>query len=117
MNQDEPGGKSLWKFNNSLALNSDFFDKIKAHIENTLKNLDKKNVRDNQARSEYLKYEIRTFSIKFSKLLSKNTKNETLLLKKTLKLLELTTNYLDNSEYISCKKKFNLTKEKQTVLE
>ena len=38
------------------------------------KNLDKENIRDHQARWEYLKYEIRTFSNKFSKLLSKNTK-------------------------------------------
>ena len=50
MNQDEARGKSLWKFNNSLALNSDFVDKTKAHIANTQKNLDKENIRDGQAR-------------------------------------------------------------------
>ena len=70
---------------------------MKAHIAKTQKNLDKEEIRDNQARWEYLKYEIRTFSIKFSKLLSKNTKAETLLLEKRLGLLECTTNYLDNS--------------------
>ena len=63
-----------------LALNSHFIDKIKAHIENTLKNLDKENIKDNQPRWEYLKYEITKRSIKFSRLLSKNTKTETLLL-------------------------------------
>ena len=65
-----------------LALNSNFIDKIKAHIANTQKSLDKENIRDDQARWEYLKYEIRKFSIKFSKLLSKNTKTQTLLLEK-----------------------------------
>ena len=89
MNQDEPGGKSLWKFSNSLALNSDFVDKMKAHIANTLKNIDKKNIRDNQARWQYLKDEIRTFSIKFSNLLSKNTKNETLFVKKTPEIIRM----------------------------
>ena len=82
MNQDEGKGKGFWKFNNLLALNSDSVDKIKVHIANTQKSLDKENIRDDQARWEYLKYEIRKFSIKFSKLLSKNTKTQTLLIKK-----------------------------------
>ena len=95
------------KAGNSLALTSDFVDKMKAHIANIQKNLDKENIRDGQARWEYLKCEIKKFSIKFSKLLSKNTKNQTLLLEKKLKLLECTANYLDNSEYITCKSKLD----------
>ena len=54
-NQDDGRGKDLWKFNNSLALNSDFVDKLKAHIANTQKGLDKENIRDDQARWEYSK--------------------------------------------------------------
>ena len=50
MNQDEGKGKGFWKFNNLLALNSDSVDKIKVHIANTQKSLDKENIRDNQAR-------------------------------------------------------------------
>ena len=107
MNQDDAIGKSLWKCNNSLSLNSDFVDKMKGYIANTQENLDKENIRDDQARWEYLKYEIRKFSIKFSKLLSKNTKAQTLLLEKKLKLLECATNYLDHSEYITCKSKLD----------
>ena len=61
MNQDEARGKGLWKFSNSLALNSDIIDKMKAHIANTQKNLDKENVCDKQARWKYLKYKIRKF--------------------------------------------------------
>ena len=106
INQNELRGKVLWKFNNSLALNTDFVDQMKAHIANIQKNLDKEIIRDNQARWEYLKYEIRKFSIKFSKELSKYTKAHTLLLEKIQKSLECTT-YLGNSEYITCKNKLD----------
>ena len=82
---------------------------MKAHIANTQKNLDIENMRDDLvSRWEFLKYEIRKFSIKFLNLLLKNTKTETLLLeKKLLKLLECTANWLDNSECISCKSKLD----------
>ena len=89
MNQDEAREKGLWKFNNSLALNSNFVDKMKAHIGNISKNLDKETIRDSQARWEYLKYEMRKNSIKFSKLLSKNTKTQTLLLEKKTKIIRM----------------------------
>ena len=72
MNQDEAKGKGLWKFNNSLALNSGFVDKMKTHIPNILKSLGKENIRDDQARWEYLYYEIRKFLIRCSKMLPKN---------------------------------------------
>ena len=58
MNQNEARGKGLRKFNNSLTLNSDFVDKMKTHIANIQKKLDKENIRDDQARWEYLKHEI-----------------------------------------------------------
>ena len=48
---------------------------------------------------------IKKLPVKFSKLLSKNAKLKLYCLKKNLKLLECTTNYLDNSEYITCKSK------------
>ena len=63
---------------------------------------------------KYLKYEIRKLAIKFSKLLSKNTKAQTLLLEKKLKLLECTANYLDNSEYVFCKSKLDQFYEEKT---
>ena len=58
---------------------------MKAHIANIQKYLDKEIIRDNQDRWEYLKYENRKFSIKFSKELSKYTKAHTLLLEKIQK--------------------------------
>ena len=76
INQDEVRGKDLWKVNNLLVLNSIFFDKMKAHIANIQKNLGKENIREDQARLEYLKNQIRRFWMKFSKVLSKNTKTQ-----------------------------------------
>ena len=57
---------------------------MKTHIANTQKSVDKENIRNDQAILEYLKYEIRKFSIKLSKLLSKSLKTQTLLLEKKL---------------------------------
>ena len=54
--QDKGRGKGLRKFNNSFALNSDFVDKMKAHIENAQESLNKENTRDDQPRWEYIKY-------------------------------------------------------------
>ena len=50
MNQDEVRRNGLWKLNNSLALNSDFVDNMKAHIANAQKVINKENIRDDQAR-------------------------------------------------------------------
>ena len=46
--------------------------------------------------------------------MSKNTKTQTLLHEKKLKLLEYTANYLYNSKYISCKSKLNQFYEEKT---
>ena len=63
---------------------------MKAHIVNTQENLDMENIRDDLvSRWEYLKYEIRKFSIKFLNLLLKNTKTETLLLEKKTKITRI----------------------------
>ena len=63
---------------------------MKAHIANTQENLDMENIRDDLvSRWEYLKYEIRKFSIKFLNLLLKNTKTETLLLEKKTKITRI----------------------------
>ena len=63
---------------------------MKAHIANTQENLDMENIRDDLvSRWEYLKYEIRKFSIKFLNLLLKNTKTETLLLEKKTEITRI----------------------------
>ena len=64
-------GKSLWKFNKSLLLNKTNVEKIKEHILLTIKMLHTDDHRDEQVRWEYLKYEIRKYNIRFSKILLK----------------------------------------------
>ena len=59
--------KGLWIFNSSLTLNKEFVEKMKEHISTCLNLLEKENILDDQVRWEYLKYEVRKFSIKFSK--------------------------------------------------
>ena len=86
---------------------------MKAYKANTQQSLDKKNIEEDQARQRHLKYEIRIFSAKTSKLLSKNTKIQTLLFEKKLKLLKCAANYLDNSEQISCKSKLDQFQEEK----
>ena len=105
MNKDKNRGKGLWKFNNSLTANDEFVDKMKIYIKDILENMDKENIVDEQLRWEFLKYEIRKFSIIFSKNLAKIKKIETSSLESKLKLLETTEKFDSNSEYIECKNK------------
>ena len=58
-------GKGLWIFNSSLTLNKEFVEKMKEHISTCLSLFEKEDILDDQVRWEYLKYEGRTFSIKF----------------------------------------------------
>ena len=81
----ENRGKGLWKFNNFLCMNSDFQAKMKFHIKSTLETLEIQGIRDPQARWEFLRYEIRKFSIEFSKLQAQNTKKEKIFLENKLK--------------------------------
>ena len=63
--------------------------------------------RDPQVRWEFLKYEIRKFSIEFSKLQAQNTKKEKMFLENKLKKLENNTNCMENLEYIDCRNKLD----------
>ena len=64
---------------------------MKTLIKNVLNNLDQDNIVDPQFRWEYLKYEIRKFSIHFSKDIARNKKIEKLdlILLMTLNILKL----------------------------
>ena len=63
--------KGLRIFNSSLTLNKEFVEKMKEHISTWLNLLEKENILDDHVRWEYLKYEVRKFSIKFSKAQAK----------------------------------------------
>ena len=88
-------------------MNSDFQTKMKFHIKSTLETLEIEGIRDPQVRWEFLKYEIRKFSIEFSKLQAQNKKKEKMFLENKLKKLENNTNYIENLEYIDCRNKLD----------
>ena len=66
-------GRGLWKFNDSLIENEAYVHQMKKFISDTLNHLFNENVLDDQVKSEYLKYNIRKYTIIFSKTLVKNT--------------------------------------------
>ena len=70
-------------FNGSLTLNKEFVEKMKEHISIGLNLLlEKENILDDQVRWENLKYEVRKFSINFSKAQAKKLRLERVLLEK-----------------------------------
>ena len=75
-------GKGLWIFNSSLTLNKEFAEKMTEHISTCLNHLEKENILDDQFRWEYLKYEVRELSIKFSKAPGKKLRLNRIFLEK-----------------------------------
>ena len=73
---------------------------MKTLIKPVLYNLDQDNIVDPQFRWEYLKYEIKKFSIHFSKGIARNKKIERTNLENKLKTLEISPNFANNPEYI-----------------
>ena len=61
----------VWKFSNSLLLNAEFAKKLKTHIEILKSNLQENFSFLDHSKWKFLKYEIRKFSIFFSKNLAK----------------------------------------------
>ena len=96
-------GKGLWKFNNSLISNED--EKMKNHTYDILNFLNNENIKDDQVIWEYLKYEIRKFTIQYSKRLAKTLREERECLERKLKILEQNSesNLNNNTEYYECK--------------
>ena len=94
----------VWKFNNSLLLNNEFAKKLQTHIEIVKSNLQENSSFSDHSDWEFLKYEIRKFSISFSKDLAKteqiiqtNLENRIKTLKQNLK------NEEDFNDYNLCK--------------
>ena len=80
---------------------------MKTLIKHVLYNLDQDNIVDPQFRWEYLKYEIRKFSIHFSKGIARNKKIERTNLENKLKTLENSPNFVNNPEYIETYEKLD----------
>ena len=100
----------------TLEHDSDFQTKMKFHIKRTLKTLEIEGNRDPQVRWEFLKYEIRTFSLEFARLQAQNTKNEKFLLENKLIKLENNTNYTENWKYIDCRNKLDKIYEQKLTI-
>ena len=80
-------GKGLWKFNNSLTSNDDYVENIKNQISETLRMLDQGKITDKHLRWEFLKYEIRKFTINFSKkFVKEENKDRNFFIKEPKKL-------------------------------
>ena len=101
-------GKGLWKFYKSLLLNKEYVEKIKEHILLTIKMLDNDDLRDEQVRWEYLKYEIQKFTIRFSKNLAEEVRKETQSLEEKVKHFESSvTNYHNDLQYKDYEERLN----------
>ena len=87
---------------------------MKTLIKNVVDNLDQDNIEDPQFRWEYLKYEIRKFSIHFSKDIVRNKKTERTYLENKLKTLETSPNFVDNPEYTETNGKLDKTYQEKT---
>ena len=99
-------GKGFWKFKNSLTSNDDYVEKMKNQISETIRMLDQDKITDKHLRWEFLKYEIRKFTINFSKKLVKEENKDRNFLEKELKKLEKNLNNLQTNEYyLGCKQK------------
>ena len=73
-NPGTPRGNGLWKFKNSLYSNIDYTTKLE-------------NITDEEMIWEYIKYEIRKFSIKFSKQYAKDKQTKTFILEKKIEII------------------------------
>ena len=83
-------------------------------IKHVLENLDQDNIVDPQFRWECLKYEIRKFSIHFSKGFVRNKKTEITYLKNKLKTLENSPSFVNNPEYIETIEKLDKIYQEKT---
>ena len=83
-------------------------------MKNVLDNLDQDNIVDPQFRWEYLKYEIRKFSIHFSKGIARNKKTERMHLKNKLKNVENSSSFVDKPEYIEINGKLDKIYQEKT---
>ena len=86
---------------------------MRKFILDTLNERFNENILDDQVIWEYLKYNIRKYTIKFSKELAKSTNKITTDLKTKLKHFENHENYVDNIDYQVCKQQLDEIYEKK----
>ena len=107
-NEESNRGRGFWKFNNSLIENEEYFQQMKKYISDTLNELFNENILDAQIKWEYFKYNIRNYTIAFSKKLAKNTNKNSVDLESKLRHFERHyENYVDKIDYKVCKQQLD----------
>ena len=109
-NQDITLGKHFWKFNNSLIQDDKYLSEMKQHIKNTINSFDKIFENNPHSQWEFLKYEIRKFTMAYSKMKAKERREKTKILEENLKTLE---SDLNNKENIY---QYNIQKEELNMI-
>ena len=103
----------FWKFNNSLLLNENYTVSLKKLISDTKTKFNSDDFADSQVKWEFLKYEIRKFTIEFSKRLARDQRRKKNSLEAKLITLE---NDLNTSkclqDYNECKRELDEIYEK-----
>ena len=93
-NEIKPG-PGPWRFNNFLITDKYFKEKLKNFIENLKEDLNSKISFDDQVKWEYMKFQIRKFTISYSKIRAKNNRRIKKDLENKLKDLENDLNNCD----------------------
>ena len=101
-------GNNFWKFNSSLINDELYVAQMKEYTQNKLLLFQNEDL-NNQSKWEYLKYEIRKFTINFSKNKAKNKIKEKAFLENKINKLEqvLDDNNNNKIDYEICKGKLN----------
>ena len=101
-NIDISRGKGLWKFDNSLCHKPDFATEFKNNFKVICNRMSSGDIKDEQLCWEYIKYEIRKFSIRFSKEYQK-TRGDIVTFEN--KVTELNLEYIFDRNYLEYKNK------------
>ena len=91
-----------------MLSNDEYINNLRNHILQSLSILDQSDIRDDQIKSEFIKFGIRQFSISCSKNLSKYLNAEREITENELKDFEKSSSsYFDNEDYLACKTKLD----------
>ena len=113
-NDESNRDRGFWKFNNSLIENEEYVHEMKKFISDTLNELFNESILGDQVKWEYLKYNIRKYTINFAKNLAKNANKKIADLQTKLKHIEKHyENYVDNIDYKVCKQQLDVIYEEK----
>ena len=100
--QNENRGPGLWKYNSALNNDATFVSKMEEHIDKI--KTDMVNNQDKQFVWEFMKFEMRTCAMEYSKKLAKEKRQSKLLLEnKLIHFEKLNIDISQNEEYIQTK--------------